>query len=251
MAWDVDSWREERDRQRAAEAEQQRKAFRLRETIIVTIALILLIVVLVPVFRKRSEQDLSRMSAQNLMQWGIALNLYMIENDNTLPEVGPNQVDPELEAAWYNGLPPYLSQTPLGKLSRLEVDGQNPSLWVDPSVPPDQVPRYVDYPFTYAMNRYLQPSLEFPAARIFDLQNPGAVVFLTEVLGTDPGALPADVRFRHGDKEPRAHVLFTDGHVELVHSDDLVGNPAALAPETELAAVSWAPFVGAPVPETE
>lgn len=246
MPWDVDAWREERDRERAAEETARRKQLRLREIIIVGVALILLILLLVPVFRKRSDRDLSMMSAQNLMQWGIALNLYLIENANTLPEVGPDTVSEDFEKAWYNALPPYLSQEPLSTRSRLEIDPETTSLWVDPAVDPKDIPRYQDFVLTYAMNRCLQPSPEDGAYRIFDLQNPGAVIFLTEVLQSNPGATPEDVRFRHGTRsEPKAHVLFCDGHVELLDRKVLTENPDAIEPKEQLATVSWVPFVGA------
>ncbi len=248
MAWDVDAWNEERERLRESEEAARRKQLRLRELIIVGVAVALLALVLLPIFRKKNDRDLALMSAQNLMQWGIALNLYLIENDNAFPEAGPDQMDPALADAWYNALPPYLSQEPLSALPKLEVNLETPSLWVDPGVDPATVPRFQNFPFFYAMNRFLQPDPALSSYRIFDVQNPGAVIFLTEVLGVDPGVLPDGVTFRHGREEPKAHVLFCDGHVELVSRTDLVETPEATEPEAELAPVSWAPYVGAAAP---
>jgi len=248
MNWDVDAWREERDRERAAQAAAERRQLRKREVVICVVAVILLAAVFVPVFRQKSDRDLAMVSAQNLMQWGIALNLYLIENNNALPAVGPAFADPDAAEAWYNALPPYLSREPLTAQARLEVNLENPSLWIDPGVDPREVPRYQDFPFFYAMNRYLQPDPAYGSYRIFDLQNPGSVIFLTEVLGTDPGVMPERVAFRHGRGEPKAHVLFCDGHVELVPRAELVERLEGVEPTEELAPVSWVPYVGAQPP---
>jgi len=249
MAWDVDTWQDDRDRERAEEVARKKGRLSMREIIVLTIVAVLLVAVCMPLFTKRSKQNLSMISAQNLMQWGIALNLYLIENQNTLPDVGPHLADTTLETAWYNALPPYLSQDPLSKLGTMVPDPERPSLWVDPAVDPRRVPRFENFAFTYAMNRYLQPDLAHRSYRIFDVQNPSAVVFLTEVVGVDPGALPETVDYRHGKDEPKAHVLFCDGHVELIAQSRLSERLENIVPQgTTLADVSWAPFVGAPGP---
>ncbi len=48
-------------------------------------------------------------SAQNLQQWGIALNLHLMDNANQLPEVGSASIDSSQTKAWYNSLPEYIS----------------------------------------------------------------------------------------------------------------------------------------------
>lgn len=190
----------------------------------------------------RKAEAAGAQSARNLMQWGIALNLYLLENQNVLPETGGEEVSKDAPAAWYNSLPGYLSLSPLSEMpAGVKPDPKVASIWVDPACRPAEFTEAGSYYFCYAMNRYLQPDPASGSYRIYELFDPGAVVFLTEVAGVRPGALPGDVVFRIRGKEPTANVLFCDGHVESVPRS-LLGEGSH--PER----VSWLPFDGAPEP---
>jgi len=179
----------------------------------------------------RQQADASRSaSMRNLQQWGIALTLYLIDNNNQLPEVGEAPVTAEQPKAWYNALPPYISRKPLADLPPGERPRPGvPSLWVDPSSKPVRAWDDQQFYFHYAMNRALQPEAGQRSFRIYEINKPARVVFLTEVDGYQPGVTPETVAYRHGRKAPHpeaeAYVIFGDAHVERVSKAVLTDDP--------------------------
>jgi prepilin-type processing-associated H-X9-DG protein len=178
--------------------------------------------------------------ARNLQQWGIALNLYLIDNGNQLPEVGSLPVTAEEPLAWFNALPPYISQKPLADLP----PGQRPrpgipSLWIEPASRPVRAWDPEVFYFNYAMNRALQPDPALRSFRIYEIPHPGNVIFMSEVDGYAPGLDPPDVVFRRGSSNPVANVLFCDGHVQGVPKQVLVGDPHTLRAENASEGISW------------
>lgn len=201
--------------------------------------------------RRRLDLD----SFRNLQQWGIALNLCLMDQQHRLPEIGPREPDPEAMRAWYNLLPPYLAQPRLSDLApeRRPRPGER-TLWGDSLSRITEAPTNGKAWFGYAMNRYLHPTPRSPALRIHDLEDPGRTVFLAEVSGTDPGALPAQVVFRRGPKSPspdaRAYVLYCDGHAALVTKGRLVDDPAVIDPDSPAAdGPRWIPHRNALEPD--
>jgi len=215
-----------------------------REILLACAVGILLVVAAIAWFIDRGKDATGIASARNLQQWGIALNLYLIDNENQLPEVGATPVDAKQDKAWYNALPSYLSQTPLAELPV----GQRPkpgtaSLWIDPT---SKVPRVWDpeqFYFNYAMNRFLQPQAGVRSFKINELNFPGNVVFLTEVNDYEPAVTPETVAFTHGShpNSPSAiaNVLFCDGHVAPVTRSVLVDDTNTRAAANAENGVSW------------
>ncbi len=225
--------------------EPRKSKITARELIIMGVVVVALVAALAAIFLKNEADAKRTASFRNLQQWGIALNLYLIDNENQLPEVGVDPVTPEQKSAWYNAMPPYISQTPLADLP----PGQRPrpgvpSLWIDPSSKPVKVWDQDAFYFNYAMNKYLQPVKDTRSFRIFEINFPGSVVFMVEVAGYSPGAGPEDVKFRQGSSsgtgpDAKTHVLFCDGHVQLVTKKQLVDNPDALSAASAEQGVSW------------
>ncbi len=216
----------------------------LREILIGAGILVVLAVVVAGIFFKQQADARRVASSRNFQQWGIALNLYLIDNENQLPEVGKDPVTPEQKNAWYNALPPYISQTPLAELP----PGQRPrpgepSLWIDPSTKPVKVWDGNVFYFNYGMNKFLQPVEGTRSFRIYEINYPANVVFMTEVEGFVPNIGPEDVVFRLGGKpkSPKAEtlVLFCDGHVQIVTRQNLVNDPNALSAAAAETGVSW------------
>jgi prepilin-type processing-associated H-X9-DG protein len=217
-----------------------------RKEIVCFAALLLIVVaVAVPWFQHQARASARTASLQNLRQWGIALNLYLLENDHALPAAATNTADPN---AWFNALPPYLSLPPLQETSLSQIGPG--TLWTDPAarLPASGTPSTLT---TYGMNAWLQPDPNAPAWRIYDIEDPSSTLFLIE---TEPGRLraqPADTAFRHGRPAPHpeacAHALFCDGHVEAIGPSD--ATPAAANPQAHPAPrPNWVPFYQAPAP---
>lgn len=229
------------------------RAVAMREVILLVVLVVVLTFALSPLLRKQKATSSSVVALNNLVQWGIALNLYLIDHDNRLPLVGPSEADPELKDAWYNALPPYLSQAPFARLVSPGFNRADNSaiIWSDPSLAKIFGKSGDVFIFPYAMNRYLQPQADQPAYAVYDLQMPRSVIFLAESASTDPGILPAAVSYRHSRKmdAPTAisHALFVDGHAERTTREVLSKEPSN-DPQEKLPSISWLPFPGAPAP---
>jgi len=215
-----------------------------REIFAVSVAVIALAAFGVSWFLSRGSAANAAQSARILQQWGIALNLYLIDNQNQLPEPGVTPVSRDQTSAWYNALPPYIGQKSLADLpAGSRPQPGVPSLWI---VPGDRVPRAWDpevFYFNYAMNQFLQPNAEVRSFRIYEIDNPQNVVFMTEVDQYESGVTPSRVTFRFGagGRSPRgvANVLFCDGHVEPVTRAVLVDDPASRLADSAAEGVSW------------
>ena len=228
----------------------------LREIIFLVVLLIMLSLAVVPFIRGEKRGAANIVAMNNLVQWGIGLNLYLLDHENRLPSVGPTQPDAELKDAWYNALPPYLSQAPYGKVSGVgfKREDTSASIWSDPSLEKLFGKTHEVFIFPYAMNRYLQPVPSQPAYAVYDVQSPRSVVFLSEAASTDPGLLPGAVSYRF-DRNPqsssaKAHVLFVDGHVAPV-TREILSAPQTMAAGDRMPDVSWMPFPGSPTPIVE
>ena len=211
------------------------RVIRIFVSVVVLIALGL---VLYAVLGGQSEESSRIASVHNLQQWGIALNLYLIENDNQLPEVGQTPVTTAQTKAWFNALPPYLSEKPLAELPPGERPRPGvPSLWIRPGTKPVKIWDPEVFFFTYGMNRNLQPVEGTRSFRINEINFPSNVVFLAPINGYTPDAGPEDVVFPKS-KTSAAQILFCDGHVQRVPPAKLL-DPAALSASAAEKSVSW------------
>jgi len=168
-------------------------------------------------------------SANNLLQWGIALNLYLIDNNNRLPVPGSEIPSPDEAEAWYNSLPLYISRPPMTQLAPGPFpEGTRESIWVNPRAVPqaESLPKGT-YVFYYAMNRFLNGDQPDEPLRIYEVNNPTETVFLIEACSPLPFTDRANVFYGFGKQPPSpeasAHVLFCDGHVELVQKSQIDG----------------------------
>lgn len=215
-----------------------------REIILLGIVAIALIGSALGWLNSRSSDAFASQSARQMQQWGIALNLFLIDNQNQLPEIGGTPVTTSQTQAWFNALPQYLGQTPLAELPA----GSRPkpgvdSLWI---VPGQKEPRAWDpevFFFNYGMNQFLQPDPDTRSFRIYEIDFPEHVVFMTEVDGYEPTTRPdlVSYRFGPGGQSPRAvaNVLFCDGHVEPITRSVLTDDPSTRLAVQAKSGVSW------------
>ncbi len=225
-----------------ADLPKKKTGIRAREIFILVLVLIVLAVSLLAWVQSRKGESAAVVSARNLQQWGIALNLHLIENDNQLPSVGATPISADQTSAWYNSLPTYLGQTPLAELppGARPAPGKR-SMWIDPATKESRIWDPEVFYFNYGMNRYLQPDPALRPFKIYEIDYPGNVIFLTEVDGYEPVATPNTVVFRRGPSAPTAtaHVLFCDGHVNPVTRDTLVDNPTTREAAAAETGPSW------------
>ena len=221
-----------------------RPVMKPREILLTIVVGLLLIAAAAAWLIGRGKDVSGNACARNLQQWGIALNLYLIDNENQLPETGSTPVEATQMKAWYNALPPYLSQTPLADLApNVRPRPGVPSLWIDPSLKAVRTWDTETFYFNYAMNRALQPQASMRSFKINELNYPGNVIFITEVDGFEPDVTPDTVVFRH-DGRPNsptatANVLFCDGHVAPVSRAVLVDDASTRSAAAAEHGVSW------------
>ncbi len=212
--------------------------FRVVQWILGSVILAVLLLVAYGNLVGNREASLRLAESRNLQQWGIALNLYLIENENQLPDVGSTPVSADQKRAWYNVLPPYVSETPLAELPPGERPRPGvPSFWIRPSSKPVKIWDPEVFFFNYGMNRFLQPVEGTRSFRIFEINFPGNVIFLAPVSDYSPAATPDAVDFGKDPKTGPA-VLFCGGHVQPVPRDVLLATETLAAP-TSPSSLSW------------
>lgn len=217
------------------------------------LALVAALVYVPPVFSRFDAGAARARSADNLLQWGIALNLYLADNNDHFPEVGGALPTPDAKNAWYNALPEYLSLDPL--TARSPDERPRPgmrSIWVDPFASQREARQnWGEYFFSYGMSYWLQPDPASRPFRVSMLNDPAGIIFMTTTSGPRPGVAPATVMFRAGPTGPAARpndpaaqapILFADGHVEWKTRSEIA--PPSGASHRKY----WLPFEGAPDP---
>ena len=200
---------------------------------------------LIPVYFLNAKKKSTATSVRNLRQWGIALNLHLMDNENLMPQVGGKTPQLDLATAWFNSLPIYLAHLPLANLApeNLPRPGER-SLWMDPAAKGS--PDSAGFFFSYGMNRFLAPDPRYRPFRIYEVPNPSSTVFLAEVAQPDPGAMPGQVAFRHGTRgRGVAHLLFCDGHVSQTSRAEAL---RGADPPTGGRDVLWKPAPDSPEP---
>lgn len=230
-----------------------KRGFTLIELLVVIAIIAILASLLLPALTRAKEQANRTACLSNLRQWGLALNMYLDDNGQTLPDFSIANNTPGAPAgydqdnihwsnlatfaaggygnsAWFNALPPYVSQKPLWKYAANPtnfVGGRNifncPSArFVSTEVNP--LDRVV---FCYGINfkgtNGLVPlGVPFKATSVL---HPSAFVFFSDVransgeapfYGANPlndlGAARGSLNHLSSRHEGGANLTFLDGH---------------------------------------
>ena len=214
-----------------------------REILVAVVVAATTAAILATVFSRQQQNARVAAASRNLQQWGIALNLYLMDNRSQLPGVGGTPVTEEQSEAWYNALPPYLSRPALASLPPGERPRPGvPSLFISPASKAARIWDPEVFYFNYAMNRYLQPEGWDRGFKIFEMGHPANIIFLGETSGYTPALEPADIATAWGGRRPdrqQGFVLFCDGHVRLVSRSELLDPESLRAAAADSGGVSW------------
>ncbi len=231
---------------------RRRGAFTLIELLTVIAIIGILATIIIPVVGRVRETAMKSKSVSNLRQWGTALHLYAGENRNLLPLRGPadrptwTQVSTDNDAArqaWYNALPPYVSERPLRDLA---TAGEQARLYADDTIHRDPraeftAARKAGNPcFSYTLNSQLHTSrsggADLPSAirhPITRFPNPANTVYLFETRSNPNDGTPAEtadnqsgrayghsrhVSYRYNG---RVSMIFLDGSVRTYPSAEI------------------------------
>jgi prepilin-type processing-associated H-X9-DG protein len=198
------------------EAAMERRGFTLLELLVVTSSIVLLGTLLLPVLGRAKEKGRGLVCLNNLRQWGLATHLYLVDNDDWLPQDGhPNPSSTATNVGWYVVLPRHLGLPPYHQMPWRTNAALEPgrSTWICPSNPRRSNGRNL---FHYCLNQEVNGTgRSNRAVQFAQVPQPAKVVWLF-----DSKNLPAVGYWNfvhtnlHGEG---AQMLFLDGHVERVH----------------------------------
>jgi len=224
----------------------------------------LLIGILLPVLGSTRAAARNVQCLSNLKQWGIALAIYVTENNGYMPSEHPpgttSPADDTNKGRWYNALPPQV-----GLLEYHEVFAPGTpedvfteqNIWWCPEARKESgkptatgTGRSFDYTWSYVLNgtNTYPPNYDQDHVRIDSVPTTSDTLVISEPSGRDEGIsinnLDPD---RHADRN--INILFLDSHVAGVNAEDantLYSGPgeAIDAPHYTTAEgdVVWGPF---------
>jgi prepilin-type N-terminal cleavage/methylation domain-containing protein/prepilin-type processing-associated H-X9-DG protein len=233
---------------------KRNRGFTLIELLVVIAIIAILAAMLLPALAKAKEKGSRIACLSNLRQWGMALNMYLDDNQNVFPDFsipttaagapgGYNQDNINWayltafqaagsgNGAWFNALPPYVSQKPLWQYASNPtnfVNGRN--VFTCPTAQfhaADGVDPYNKVAFCYginfrATNGAVAPPMPFrstvvkhPSAFVFfsdNRANSGEVPFYGSNPLNDLGAPRGSLNHLSSRHSAGANLTFTDGH---------------------------------------
>lgn len=206
------------------------RGFTLIELLVVIAIIAILVGVLLPSLARAKDKARATQCISNLRQWGIALTLYVAENEDCIPRRGQG-VQPlfliDRPEDWFNALPPVLG---LPSYQSLVTNAAIPqpndhSILVCPNAQANGSAHFL----SYAMNMFVSPWIRPLPHRLSEIPQPAAVVFMADgpvgYSSTVPSVKPYCVPARHGQ---RANLAFLDGHVQAFTGAHLgcgIGDP--------------------------
>jgi len=199
-------------------------AFTLIELLVVIAIIGVLAGMALAALGQAREQGRSATCANNLRQWGLALRLYLDDNNECIPRRGQG-VNPltiiNRAEDWFNCLPRYFGSKSFYTLvtsGHAPRPGDTTTIFIDPCAKNSGG----TYFLPYAMNIYLSPTSRPEQHRFSEIPNPEQLAFMADAAGpyssTTPSVLGYSVAARHAG---RANVVFLDGRVQSFAGDYL------------------------------
>jgi prepilin-type N-terminal cleavage/methylation domain-containing protein/prepilin-type processing-associated H-X9-DG protein len=209
----------------------RREAFTLIELLVVIAIIGVLAGLALSALGQARAHGESARCANNLRQWGLALQLYIGDYNDYIPRRGQG-VQPLLlinrPEDWFNCLPRYLGSQSYSNLvsqGKMPHAGDASSIFIDPST---KNPGGT-YFLPYAMNMYLSPWIRPEQHRLLEIPNPDQLAFMADAVGQYSSVVPSQLGYTVMARHSKcANVVFVDGRVQSFTSEYLgcgVGEP--------------------------
>lgn len=211
-----------------------RLAVSLLELLVVCAIILFLLALLVPGLGHAKEQARRVQCANNLRQWGVALQYYRDDHGDYLPTEG-TFLQPSKPYTWFNVLPPYLNAPPYGEVERMGKfikDFPELHVWICPSKNLSELYKSGTgkNQFHYGMNEVLDGmnsalTPDFPDQGVLPIRGrlfskKPHTFFMFDIYSNQSLAHPKGVATKF--HKNFANLLYLDGSVASFHADDFV-----------------------------
>jgi len=216
------------------------RAFTLMELLVVIAIIVILAGLLIPVLNSMRKKGERVHAGNNFRSLAAGMMTYAGEHDSELPAEGESQptwqssAQPESANAWYTAIPRLLGSKGLGDFAEPDTFYEKKSMLFVPAAeyPKNRRERPL---FAVSMNSKLRvKGVSDGAVRLVNMQRPARTVIFQEsgVPGEKP--LPGQSAAKYDGQsksfanrtvaryEGRTHLVFGDGHVELLDAKKVV-----------------------------
>ncbi len=227
-------------------------AFTLIELLVVIAIIAILAAMLLPALGRAKAKAQATECLSNVRQWGMGIRMYTDDFNEFFPYEGAigNIATGNNSNAWYNTVPPLISQDRLADLyqqNRIPAPGKKSFFMCPTAGNPTNTPSITSAYFAYGFNNRMDPNgtAQFKISQVTHPSD--TVVFTENSESAFPSAAGRHTPARHN---LRANLAFADGRAAATHTNDYFRTSAEDNDSNVEYSISrkvyWYPYKGAP-----
>ena len=188
------------------------KAFTLIGLLVVIAIIAILASLLLPALSKAKHSSKTTVCRSNLRQWGLATQLFVVDNDDLLPQDGtPNPGNSSTNVGWYIDLPKQMNLPRYHDMPWRTNASIQPGnvVWICPANPRRSNGNNL---FHYSLNENVNGTGGGNQVTLSSLPTPAGIVWLYDSKNLPAVGTP---NYIHTNLHTRgANIVFLDGHVQ-------------------------------------